>query len=72
MMPYSVIKCLISGDRTPDGLYQECRKKFGSKQHMWETLRAYIKIFLFHSWDNLLKFAFACDDSRFQYAGLSP
>ena len=55
-----------------DGLYQECRKKFGSKQHMWETLRAYIKIFLFHSWDNLLKFAFACDDSRFQYAGLSP
>ena len=40
-----------------DGLYQACRKKFGSKRHMWETLRAYIKILLFDTWQLLLEFA---------------
>ena len=40
-----------------DRLYQACRKKFGSKRHMWDTLRAYIKLFVFASWDFLLNFA---------------
>lgn len=41
-----------------DGLYQSCRKKFGSKAHMWETLRSYIKILVFEEWDQLLDFAY--------------
>lgn len=40
-----------------DHLYQACRKKFGSKRHMWETLRAYIKILIFETWEYLLDFA---------------
>lgn len=55
-----------------DGLFQACRKKFGSKQHMWETLRTAIKWFIFDSWNNLLNFSLVCDDSRFQYVGQSP
>lgn len=38
-------------------IYQACRKKFGSKRHMWETLRAYIKILIFDSWHCLMLFA---------------
>ncbi len=41
-----------------DGLYQSCRQKFGSKTHMWETLRSYIKILIFETWDHLLDFAY--------------
>lgn len=37
--------------------YQACRKKFGSKRHMWETLRAYIKIIIFQTWQHLMDFA---------------
>ena len=40
-----------------DKLFQACRKKFGSKWHMWETVRAYIKILVFDSWEHLLDFA---------------
>lgn len=40
-----------------DHLYQACRKKFGSKRHMWETLRTYIKILIFESGEHLLDFA---------------
>lgn len=40
-----------------DKLFQACRTKFGSKWHMWETLRAYIKILVFDSWEQLLDFA---------------
>ena len=40
-----------------DNGYQQCRKKFGSKRHFWETLRGYIKIIIFESWDALLRFA---------------
>ena len=39
-------------------LYQDCRKKFGSKTHRWETLRSYIKILVFDTWDDLLVFAY--------------
>lgn len=37
--------------------YQECRKKFGSKQRMWETLRSYIRLLVFETWEHLLDFA---------------
>lgn len=40
-----------------DKLFQACRKKFGSKHHMWETVRSYIKILVFDSWEHLLDFA---------------
>jgi hypothetical protein len=40
-----------------DGLYQACRKKFGSKRHLWETLRSYIKILIFETWEHLLDFS---------------
>ena len=40
-----------------DRLYQACRKKFGSKTHLWETLRAYAKILVFNTWEMLLDFA---------------
>lgn len=46
-----------------DLLYQKCRKKFGSKTHMWETLRSYIKIIVFDTWEMLLEFAF--DPTKF-------
>lgn len=39
-----------------DLLYQACRQKLGSKTHLWETLRAYIKILVFDTWEGLLKF----------------
>lgn len=40
-----------------DRLYQSCRKKFGSKTHLWETLRTYVKILVFNTWEMLLDFA---------------
>ncbi|MBF0240824.1 MAG: hypothetical protein HQM12_24280, partial [SAR324 cluster bacterium] len=39
-----------------DLTYQACRKKFGSKRHLWETMRTAIKWFVFESWDLLLNF----------------
>lgn len=39
-----------------DKLYQECRKKCGSKRHLWETLRSYLKTFIFATWEALLSF----------------
>jgi len=40
-----------------DLLYQACRQKFGSKTHLWETLRTYVKILVFETWEKLLDFA---------------
>lgn len=40
-----------------DRLYQACRQKFGSKTHLWETLRSYVKILVFKTWEMLLDFA---------------
>lgn len=39
-----------------DNLYQACRKKCGSKKHLWETIRSYIKIIIFDTWEILLEF----------------
>lgn len=40
-----------------DPTYQAAREKFGSKKHMWETLRSYIKIIVFDTWEDLLEFS---------------
>ena len=40
-----------------DLMYQACRKKFGSKRHLWEKLRSYVCIIVFKSWRHLLDFA---------------
>lgn len=39
-----------------DHAYQACRKKLGSKKHLWETIRSYIKIIVFDTWELLLEF----------------
>lgn len=39
-----------------DRQYQACRKKLGSKTHLWETVRSYIKIIVFETWELLLEF----------------
>lgn len=40
-----------------DHLYQDCRKKFGSKRNLWENLRCYIRLLVFETWQHLLDFA---------------
>jgi len=40
-----------------DGLYQRCRKRYGSKKYLWETLRSFFGFFIFESWEHLLKVA---------------
>lgn len=42
-----------------DKQYQACRKKFGSKKHLWEKLRSWIDIIIFETWEKLLEFALA-------------
>ena len=42
-----------------DKHYQACRKKFGSKRHLWEKLRSWIDIIIFETWEQLLAFALA-------------
>lgn len=39
-----------------DSLYQECRKKYGSKMRMWEHLRVGIRFIIFETWELLFKF----------------
>jgi hypothetical protein len=39
-----------------DGLYKAVRQKLGSKRHLWETVRAYIKIIVFDSMERLFEF----------------
>ena len=40
-----------------DQCYQACRVKFGSKAHLWQTLRSYIRVIFFYSFEHLLAFA---------------
>ena len=40
-----------------DGLYQRCRQRYGTKKHLWETLRSFFGFFIFESWEHLLKLA---------------
>lgn len=46
-----------------DGLYKAVREKLGSKRHLWETLRSYIRLLFFDSMQAL--FEFALDPTRF-------
>jgi hypothetical protein len=39
-----------------DCQYKACRKKFGSKRHLWEKLRSWIDIIIFETWEKLLEF----------------
>jgi len=55
-----------------DKQYQACRKKFGSKRHFWETLRAYIKIIVFDAWESLLAFALEPKRYTLESVGSSP
>jgi hypothetical protein len=53
-----------------DSLYQSCRHKFGSKRHLWETLRAAIKFFVFNTWEGLL--AYVLSPSRYRVVLMNP
>ena len=55
-----------------DGSYKACRKKLGSKKHLWETIRSYIKIIVFDTWDTLLSFVLAPTGYRLAPLGSSP
>jgi len=37
-----------------DGLYQQCRKAFGSKRNLWDHLRVAIRLLIFPDWQMLL------------------
>ena len=37
-----------------DGLYQQCRKAFGSKRNLWDHLRVAIRLLIFPDWQVLL------------------
>lgn len=54
-----------------DCQYQACRKKLGSKKHLWETIRSYIKIIIFDSWERLLEFVLAPTSYRLSPLGNS-
>jgi len=51
-----------------DKQYQACRKKFGSKKHLWEKLRSWIDIIIFETWEQLLTFALAPKVGLLQWA----
>jgi len=55
-----------------DRQYQACRKKFGSKKHLWETLRSYIKIIVFDTGEVLLAFALQPTSYQLVSQGQSP
>ena len=51
-----------------DKQYQACRKRFGSKRHLWEKLRSYIDLLIFETWESLLEFALAPKTGLLQWA----
>ena len=55
-----------------DRQYGECRKKFGSKKHLWEKLRAYIDIIILDSWEQLLAYALAPKTGLLVWANAPP
>jgi hypothetical protein len=55
-----------------DKQYQACRKKFGSKRHLWEKLRAYIDILVFEAWEALLNFALTPKSGLVTWANAPP
>lgn len=55
-----------------DNQYQACRKRFGSKKHLWEKLRSYIDILIFETWESLLAFTFAPKKGLLTWANAPP
>jgi len=53
-----------------DDLFKACRKKLGSKRHLWETVRSAIKFFVFDTWEML--FQFILSPASFQPALIKP
>ncbi len=45
-----------------DKLYKLCRKKYVNKLSMWQSLRVYIDLFVFDTWEMLLEVALGLDD----------
>jgi hypothetical protein len=39
-----------------DRLYQICRLELGSKKNLWDHIRAYLKLFVFETWEALITF----------------
>lgn len=51
-----------------DKQYQACRKKLGSKRHLWEKMRSYIDLLIFETWEALLEFILAPKKGLLQWA----
>jgi len=51
-----------------DKQYQACRKRFGSKRHLWEKLRSYIDLLIFETWESLLEFVLTPKAGLLQWA----
>ena len=49
--------------------YHLARKSLGSKRHLWENLRSFIKIMVYNSWEHLLEFT--VDPEKFMPKGPS-
>ncbi len=53
-----------------DDLYQQCRKKLGSKIELWGNVRAFFRIIIFVSWEML--FRFVLNPKSFQLIPMKP
>lgn len=45
-----------------DKVYQACRKRFGSKQALWENARVTLRFFIFDCWESFLDFLLRADN----------
>ncbi|PHM69736.1 hypothetical protein [Xenorhabdus kozodoii] len=45
-----------------DGMYQACRRSYGSKRHLWENFRATIRMLVAESWAMLMDLLLNEDD----------
>ncbi len=55
-----------------DKLYRANRKKFSHKQNLWNTLRSYIQIIVFETWEQLLEFTLQPTAFKLTPQGRSP
>jgi hypothetical protein len=49
-----------------DEAYQACRKKFGSKKNLWNTIRTSINLFVFPQWYWLMDFILVPNGDQFK------
>ena len=45
-----------------DGMYQACRKKFGSKTYLWEVFRGTVRMVVVESWEQLMDISLYPDE----------